>query len=67
MLDSFTHWRSDVLDAIAPLGICLILDTGFIYRRSARTWMVVVALVANLVFLLTATLVGTMAISNTWL
>lgn len=47
-----SHWRSDVLLAMA---------------RRPRAWTLAVAAVVSLFFLLSAAFVGSMAISDTWL
>ena len=60
-------WMGSGLAAITIVGICVLLVTAFVFRRSPRPWTVVLALVANLAFLIVAWLIGTMAISDAWL
>jgi hypothetical protein len=62
-----THWVSWLLYALLAGGLIALAYTLLLYRRSPRVWLVVLSVVANLVFLLAASLVGVMAISNTWL
>jgi hypothetical protein len=61
------HWVSWMLYALLAGGLIALACTLVLYRRSPRVWIVVLSVVANLMFLLTASLVGVMAISNTWL
>jgi hypothetical protein len=60
-------WMSNGLAAITIVGIGVLLFSAFVYRRSPRPWTVVLAVAANLAFLIVAWFIGVMAISNTWL
>ena len=61
------HWASTILTALVVLSLVLIIGVAVRYRRAPRYWAVVLAAVANFVFVLAAGFVGSMAISNTWL
>lgn len=62
-----SHWRSDVLLAMALCGLVILVATPIRYRRRPRAWTLAVAAVVSLFFLLSAAFVGSMAISDTWL
>ncbi len=49
-----SHWVSHTLTALALGGVAALIATWVRYARSPRFWAVVIALIANLVFLLGA-------------
>lgn len=62
-----SHWRTNVLLGMALCGLAILIATPIYYRRGPRLWVLVVAAVFSLFFLLSATFVGSMAIPNSWL
>jgi peptidoglycan/LPS O-acetylase OafA/YrhL len=62
-----SQWRSNVLLGLALCGLVILIATPIYYRQKPRTWVLVAAALISLIFLLSATFVGSMAIPNTWL
>jgi hypothetical protein len=61
------HWASSILLALVLLSLGLVIAVAMRHRKAPHYWTVILTAVANLVFVLAAGFIGSMAISNTWL
>ena len=61
------HWASNILMALVLLSLGLVIAVAVRHRKAPRYWTVMLTAVANVVFVLAAGFIGSMAISNTWL